>query len=122
MLYDRSTGNRDESVQRALTEAQDKTLAATLIALADGIWLEFSIAPEEMSRARAVVEALLQAAGRIRKCTAFPRPDGPRRWWNRSGIQDTGQSLPRKVGIACYGRGPAPAKCCRHTAGEGAGL
>jgi len=46
--------------------AEDETLATALIALLDGIWLEFCIAPEEMSRdrARAAVEALLQGAGR----------------------------------------------------------
>jgi hypothetical protein len=63
MLYDRSTGNRDESAQHGLTEAEDKTLATALLALADGIQPEFLIAPEEMSRDRAAVEALLQGAG-----------------------------------------------------------
>ena len=49
-----------------MTASEDETLATTLIALLDGIWLEFSITPREMSRgrARAVVEALLQGAGR----------------------------------------------------------
>jgi AcrR family transcriptional regulator len=49
---------------RELPDASDETLATALIALLDGIWLEFSIAPEEMSRAkaRAAVEALLQGA------------------------------------------------------------
>jgi hypothetical protein len=47
-----------------LPDASDETLATALIALLDGIWLEFSIAPEEMSRtkARAAIEALLQGA------------------------------------------------------------
>jgi hypothetical protein len=65
MLYDRSTGNRDESAQQGLTEAEDKTLATVLLALADGIRPEFLIAPEEMSRDRdsAVVVALMQGAG-----------------------------------------------------------
>jgi TetR/AcrR family transcriptional regulator, transcriptional repressor of bet genes len=51
---------------RQTPDAGDETLATALIALLDGIWLEFSIAPEEMSRdrARAAVEALLQGAAR----------------------------------------------------------
>jgi hypothetical protein len=53
-------------VGRDLPEAEDKTLATARIALLDGIWLEFLIAPEKMSRARAraAVEALVQGAGR----------------------------------------------------------
>jgi hypothetical protein len=49
---------------RAGPVASDETLATALIALLDGIWLEFSIAPEAMSRAkaRAAVEALVQDA------------------------------------------------------------
>lgn len=51
---------------RKKPDTGDETLATALIALLDGIWLEFSIAPEEMSRdrARAAVEALLQGAAR----------------------------------------------------------
>ena len=50
---------------RAMPENCDLTLATALIALLDGIWLEFCIAPEEMSRdkARAAVNALLRGAG-----------------------------------------------------------
>jgi TetR/AcrR family transcriptional regulator, transcriptional repressor of bet genes len=46
-------------------DATDDTLAAALIALLDGIWLESSIAPGEMDpdRARAAVNLLLQGAG-----------------------------------------------------------
>jgi len=46
-------------------EAADETLASALIALLDGIWLEFCIAPAEMGRdrARAAVEVLLRGAG-----------------------------------------------------------
>jgi TetR/AcrR family transcriptional repressor of bet genes len=46
-------------------DATDDTLATALIALLDGIWLESSIAPSEMSRerARAAVQVLLQGAG-----------------------------------------------------------
>ncbi len=49
---------------RAAPDAGDRTLATALIALLDGIWLEFCIAPEEMSRdkARAAVNALLRSA------------------------------------------------------------
>ena len=64
MLYGRSTGNRAESLQQGVPGAEDETLATTLNALPEGIWLEFLIAPEEMTRARAVVEALFQGAGR----------------------------------------------------------
>lgn len=41
---------------------RDEALATALIALLDGIWVEFCIAPEEMSRdkARAAVDALLR--------------------------------------------------------------
>lgn len=41
---------------------QDEALATALIALLDGIWLEFSIAPEAMSRdkARGAIDALLR--------------------------------------------------------------
>lgn len=48
---------------RAAPSAQDAALATALIALLDGIWVEFSIAPEAMSReaARAAIEALLLA-------------------------------------------------------------
>lgn len=48
--------NRDD------TGPRDDALATALIALLDGIWLEFCIAPEEMSRdkARAAVDALLR--------------------------------------------------------------
>jgi len=63
MLYGRSTGNQDESIQQGLPGAADETLATALIALLEGIWLEFSIAPKDMTRDRAVVEALLQWAG-----------------------------------------------------------
>jgi AcrR family transcriptional regulator len=47
-------------------DATDDTLAIALIALLDGIWLESSIAPSEMSRdrARAAVEVLLRGAVR----------------------------------------------------------
>lgn len=46
-------------------DATDDTLATALIALLDGMWLESSIAPSEMSRerARAAVQVLLQGAG-----------------------------------------------------------
>lgn len=46
-------------------DATDEILATALIALLDGIWLESSIAPGEMSveRARAAVDLLLQGAG-----------------------------------------------------------
>lgn len=46
-------------------EASDEALATALIALLDGIWLEFCIAPAEMGRdrARAAVEVLLRGAG-----------------------------------------------------------
>lgn len=47
---------------REVPGPRDDALATALIALLDGIWLEFSIAPEEMSRdkARAAVDALLR--------------------------------------------------------------
>ena len=47
-------------------DATDDTVATALIALLDGIWLESSIAPSEMSRdrARAAVEVLLRGAVR----------------------------------------------------------
>ena len=51
-------------VGRDLPEAEEETPATARIALLDGIWREFLIAPEEMCRSRAVVEALLQGAGR----------------------------------------------------------
>lgn len=122
-------------VGRELPEAEDKTLATARIALRDGIWLEFSIAPEEMSRDRdrAVVEALLQGAGRragqgmktaigrIRKSTAFPRPEGPRRSWTRSGIHDLDQRLPRRARSARHGRGWALPGCFGHRPLDGAG-
>ena len=37
---------------RAAPDARDETLATALIALLDGIWLEFSIAPEEINATR----------------------------------------------------------------------
>lgn len=47
--------------RRQAPTAQDEALATALIALLDGIWVEFSIAPEAMSRqkARAAIESLL---------------------------------------------------------------
>lgn len=49
---------------RGTPDATDETLAAALIALLDGIWLESCIAPLEMDlgRARAAVEVLLKGA------------------------------------------------------------
>ena len=49
---------------RDTPDATDDTLATALIALLDGIWLEFCIAPAEMGRerARAAIEVLLQGA------------------------------------------------------------
>lgn len=51
---------------RDTPDTADETLAAALIALFDGIWLEACIAPAEMDigRARAAVEVLLTGAGR----------------------------------------------------------
>jgi AcrR family transcriptional regulator len=51
---------------RDAPDASDETLAAALIALLDGIWLEACIAPAEMDpeRARAAVATLLQGAAR----------------------------------------------------------
>ncbi|MEY4697948.1 MAG: hypothetical protein RIT14_2376 [Pseudomonadota bacterium] len=51
---------------RVRPEARDETLATALIALLDGLWLEFCIAPAEMGRerARAAAEVLLLGAGR----------------------------------------------------------
>lgn len=50
---------------RDAPDAADETLAAALIALLDGIWLESAIAPGEIDRgrARAAVEVLLKGAG-----------------------------------------------------------
>ena len=45
MLYGRSTGNRDESIQQSMPGAEDETLTTTLITLLEGIWLEFSMRP-----------------------------------------------------------------------------
>lgn len=51
---------------RDAPDATDETLAAALIALLDGIWLESCIAPAEMDlgRARAAVGLLLKGAAR----------------------------------------------------------
>lgn len=51
---------------RDAPDATDETLAAALIALLDGIWLEACIAPTEMDlgRARAAIEILLKGAAR----------------------------------------------------------
>ena len=51
---------------RDTPDASDDALAAALIALLDGIWLESCIAPGEMTlqKARVAVETLLAGAGR----------------------------------------------------------